>query len=65
MHELAGRRILLSGGGTATQLGLSVPTVNAALARLEEAGIVSEVTGRQRGRLFVYEAYLVLLQAEQ
>lgn len=65
VHELAGRRIVLTAGGTAAQLGLSVPTVNGALARLEDAGILREVTGRRRGRLFVYEAYLELLQAEQ
>jgi len=65
LHDLAGRRIVLTGGGTARLLGLSVPTVNAALARLQQAGIIREVTGRRRGRVFVYEAYLELLQAEQ
>jgi Fic family protein len=65
VHELAGRRIVLSARRTAAQLGLSVPTVNAAFARLEEAEILREVTGRRRGRLFVYDAYLDLLQAEQ
>jgi Fic family protein len=65
VHELAGRRIVLTAGGTARILGLSVPTVNAAVARLEEAGVLREVTGRKRGRVFVYHAYLALLQAEQ
>jgi Fic family protein len=65
VHELAGRRVVLAAGGTAAQLGLSVPTVNAALARLEGAGILREVTGRRRGRVFLYESYLELLQAEQ
>jgi Fic family protein len=65
IHELAGRRIVLTAGGTAQILGLSVPTVNAGLARLEDAGILREVTGRRRGRVFVYDAYLALLQAEQ
>jgi Fic family protein len=65
VHELAGRRIVLAASGAAAQLGLSVPTVNAAFARLEKAGILREVTGRRRGRLFVYDAYLELLQAEQ
>jgi Fic family protein len=65
VHELAGRRIMLTAGGTAELLGLSVPTVNGALARLEQAGILREVTGRRRGRIFVYDAYLALLQAEQ
>jgi Fic family protein len=65
VHELAGRRIVLTAGGTAERLGLSVPTVNGALARLEQAGIMREVTGRRRGRIFVYDAYLTLLQMEQ
>jgi Fic family protein len=65
VHELAGRRIVLTAGGTAERLALSVPTVNGALARLEQAGILREVTGRRRGRIFVYDAYLALLQAEE
>src|SRR4051794_2060727 len=65
VHELAGRRIVLSAGRTADELKLSAPTVNAAFARLQEAGILHEVTGRKRGRLFVYADYLRLLQAEE
>jgi len=65
VHELAGRRIVLTASSAAAQLGLSVPTVNAAFVRLEKAAILREVTGRRRGRLFVYDAYLELLQAEQ
>jgi Fic family protein len=65
VHEFAGRRIGLTATGTANELGLSVPTVNAALARLESIGILQEVTGRRRGRLFIYGAYLALLQAEE
>ena len=34
--------------------GLSAPTVNAALAGLERLGIVDEVTGRKRRRVFSY-----------
>jgi Fic family protein len=65
VHELAGRRIVLSASRTAAELQLSAPTVNAAFARLEQVGVLREVTGRKRGRLFVYEAYLELLQAER
>jgi Fic family protein len=65
VHELASRWIVLMAGGTAKRLGLSVPTVNGTLARLEEAGIMREVTGRRRGRVFVYDAYLALLQSEE
>ena len=65
IHELAGRRSVLSASRTAAELQLSAPTVNAAFARLEDVGVLREVTGRRRGRLFVYEAYLELLQAER
>ncbi|CAN5705466.1 Fic family protein [soil metagenome] len=43
-------------------LGLSTPTVTAALQNLERIAIVREVTGKQRGRIFVYDAYLKLLE---
>ncbi|MBB6309706.1 Fic family protein [Xanthobacter tagetidis] len=43
------------------QTGLSAPTVNAALADLERFGIVEEITGRKRGRVFSYRRYLAIL----
>ena len=43
-------------------LGLSAPTVTAALQNLERIGIVREVTGKQRGRIFVYDEYLKILE---
>ena len=50
---------------TANQLvkltGLSPPTVNAAIADLERLGIVEEITGRKRGRVFSYRRYLAIL----
>jgi hypothetical protein len=33
--------------------------------RLVDAGILREVTGRRRGRVYDYDAYLALLQAEE
>jgi DNA-binding transcriptional ArsR family regulator len=41
--------------------GLSAPTVNVALADLERLGIVEEVTGRKRGRVFSYRRYIAIL----
>ena len=43
-------------------LNLSTPTITASLQRMEEAGIVREITGKQRGRVFVYDKYLRILQ---
>ncbi|MFN0008540.1 MAG: Fic family protein [Planctomycetota bacterium] len=38
--------------------GLTVPTVTAALKSLEAVGIVRELTGKKRGRIFGYQRYL-------
>ena len=46
----------------ARRTGLSAPTVAAVLRVLEDLDIVNEVTGRQRGRIFTYESYLVVLR---
>jgi len=65
VHELAGRRPALTARVASEQLGLSFQTSNAALVRLEQAGILREVSGRRRGRVFVYDAYLELLLADE
>ena len=52
---------LLSIRKTADALGLSVPTVIAAVKNLETLGVVQELTGRRRDRLFVYGRYLDIL----
>jgi Fic family protein len=41
---------------------LSVPAVTAALTALMELGLVREITGRKRGRVFSYVPYLEVLQ---
>lgn len=45
----------------ATRTGLSNPTVYAALAALERIGVVRELTGRDRHRVFAYDDYLRIL----
>ncbi len=61
VHDLLRRRPLVSIPVVARQFGLSTPTVSASLGHLARLGIVREVTGRRRNRLFVYQAYLDLL----
>ena len=46
------------------ELRLSFPAVTSAVNRLEAIGIVTEVTGRQRRRLFAYAEYLRILSEE-
>ncbi len=48
----------------ATKTGVSNPTAHAAIRKLEAAGIVRELTGRRRNKMFGYDAYLQLLHAD-
>lgn len=52
---------ILSIQGTAQRIGISFPTVTAAVIHLQRLGVLREITGKQRRRLFVYEAYLKIL----
>ena len=47
---------------TVTQrTGLTVPTVTAVMKALEAQGVVRELTGKRRGRVYAYQQYLQLL----
>lgn len=61
IHELLQPHPFLTAGQLVEQTGLTMPTVNAALADLQRLGIVEEVTGRKRGRVFGYRGYLAIL----
>jgi cell filamentation protein, protein adenylyltransferase len=61
VHDLASRFVVFRPTTAAKVLELSDPPVYAAVRRLEEAGILREVTGRQRGKLYVYDEYLARL----
>jgi Fic family protein len=41
--------------------GLTIPSITRALEALEKLGIVREITGRMRDRLWQYSAYLAIL----
>lgn len=43
-------------------LELTTPTVTAAFERLESLGILREVTGKSRGRIYAYDKYLNILK---
>lgn len=58
VYDLLRDRVLISPTRAAADLGLTWPTVQAAMSRLEQLGIASEVTGRKRNRLYVYQKQL-------
>lgn len=61
------RRPLARIDALAAQLGIAYPTAARAIDALQQLGIVREITGRKRERIFAYSAYLVILNegAEQ
>ncbi|CAN5708136.1 Fic family protein [soil metagenome] len=61
VHDFLQQNPLVTANRLVQQTGLTAPTVNLALADLESLGIVSEITGRRRGRVFGYGAYLGIL----
>jgi Fic family protein len=61
VYEVLKERIVVSIPRAAQETGLTWPTVNDALRRLLQLGIVREVTGRNRARTYVYQRQLDLL----
>ncbi|GJD16996.1 hypothetical protein RIVM261_019520 [Rivularia sp. IAM M-261] len=61
VHNLMRKKPLFSITYAKTELRLTVPTITSALKNLESLGIVKEVTGRSRDRLFVYAEYINIL----
>lgn len=61
VHEWMQSNPFVSSNLLVERIGLSSPTVNAALADLERLGIVSEVTGKRRNRVFSYTTFLDIL----
>ena len=50
--------------GAKDHLGCSYPTANSLVAELRDAGIIEEVTGKQRNRIFTYRVYTDLFQQQ-
>ncbi len=61
VHDFLQQNPFLTANLLVEKTGLTHPTINAALADLETLGIVEEVTGRRRGRVFGYKGYLAIL----
>ena len=61
VHSALRERPILSLPDICRRTGLSFPAATNGMALLEKLGIVRELTGRQRNRLFAYEGYLQIL----
>jgi len=61
VHDMLMRHPITSVAQAVVRTQLSAPTVSKALDNLTTLGLVRELTGRQRNRLFSYDPYLSLL----
>ena len=62
LHELLRRHPITTTPAASQQLALTAPTVRSALGSLEKLGIVREITGKQRDRVYVYHGYVSILE---
>jgi len=61
VHSCLKKKPVLEIPRTSTEIGISQPTVTSAFKRLEEIGMVKEITGKARDRIYVYKEYLDIL----
>jgi Fic family protein len=61
LHELFQANPYLTATTAAKKSGLTIPTVNSALAELQRLAVITEITGRKRGRVFCYKSFLDIL----
>lgn len=61
VFEQFARQVVLTASAIAPALPMSGPTLHGAIAALAELGIVNELTGQRRNRVFAYQAYLAIL----
>lgn len=63
IHDYLRRRPYLAITKVAAELDISVPSTTSTVQKLVEIGILKEMTGKSRNRIFAYEAYLEILAA--
>lgn len=62
VHQYVQKNPIISILEVADALGLSRPTANSSIQHLQKLNILSEFTGRQRGRLFMYSDFMRSLE---
>ena len=63
VHEALQKQAIQTIASMSRATGLSAPTVQAAVSRMEELGMVVELSGKLRGKLDGYRQYLHILEA--
>lgn len=61
IHRALQERPIASAAWLVAQTGMSAATVNSCLRQLESAGLLAELTGNKRNRLYGYQSYIRIL----
>ncbi|HUU22223.1 MAG TPA: Fic family protein [Phycisphaerae bacterium] len=61
VHDLLRRHPITIIANAARRLRMTTPTVGSAIRALQQLGIVREITGRKRDRIYVYDPYVKIL----
>ena len=61
VHEALKEQVILSISEASERTGLTFATTSKGMEQLMEQGILREITGKRRGRLFAYDKYLAIL----
>jgi Fic family protein len=61
VHKLMQKRPVVSVPSAVKALGVTAPTVRNAVKNLEKLGMLREITGKQRDRVYVYDPYMKIL----
>ena len=61
VHEVLQKHPIISMSKAEEIAGITFPTAKAALQNLQRLGLVREVTGKERNRLFIYDDYVKIL----
>jgi len=61
VHQLLQQKPIVAIPDAARETGMSAPTVAKSIQHLRDLGLLREITGKQRGRMFVYSDYLGIL----
>jgi Mn-dependent DtxR family transcriptional regulator len=61
MHEFLQENPVVTTSRAAEEMTISRPTITSALENLQDLGIVREMTGKERYRIYAYDEYLGIL----
>ena len=64
LHGLLEQRAIISIPGATKHLNSTQPTITSAMRRLQDLGIVSEISGKKRDKQYAYTSYLAALMNE-